>query len=194
MVKGEILMDKGNFRGIFIKEEFFKEHSDFKKLLDLGDTAKQSRRSYIFLEIEYKNNKLFIPLRTNLGDPVRKFGVIGFSVPSKDKPLAGLDYRHILIINDSKYIEVPSEPRIPKSQRKIIDDNYNKIQSEAISYIEGYVKTAIKGREEKEPKYRESVLHNFHEELGVLAGKKERQEKLKSKKNNISKCSEKDAI
>lgn len=187
-------MDKGNFRGVFIKEEFFKEHSDFKKILDLGDTAKQSRRSYIFLEIEYKNNKLFIPLRTKLRDPVRKFGVIGFSVPSKDKPLAGLDYRHILIVNDSKYIEVPSEPRIPKSQRKIIEDNYNKIQNEAISYIEGYVRAAIKGREEKEPKYRESVLHNFHEELGVLAGKKERQEKLKSKKNNISKCSKKDAI
>lgn len=177
-------MDKNTFGGLFIKEEYFKENSHFEKMLDHGDTVKQSKRKYIFLKVKYGENNLYIPLRTNLGNPIRRFGVIGFKVPSETKPLAGLDYRYILIVNENKYIEVPEGPKIPKSQMDIIDSNYRKIEKEVISYVNGYVKAAIKHRERLEPKYRESALHNFHKELGVIEGRKKREEKLKIKNEN----------
>lgn len=153
-------------------------------MLDAGDTKKQSQRNYVFLKVEYNNNKLFIPLRTELGDPVRKFGVIGFSVPSQSKPNAGLDYRYILIINNENYIETPAQIKIPISQQKIIADNFQKITNDVISYVKGYVSAAIKELAEIKPKYKESSLLNFNEELGVLEGRKERSEKIKFKKSD----------
>ena len=87
----------------YIRENYFKEHSDFKKVLDPGDTSKQSKRTHLCVKVEIDSNQYYIPLRNNLGDPVRKFGRIGHSVPSSKRENAGLDYRYAMIINDSKY-------------------------------------------------------------------------------------------
>lgn len=90
----------------YIKEQYFKEHSSFVKMLDPGNTAKQSHRSYLCLKITNDGNDYYLPLRNNLGADVRPYGRIGHSVPSASRSDAGLDYRYALIVNDSKYIEI----------------------------------------------------------------------------------------
>lgn len=168
-------MSAYNLSCVYIREQYFKDHPDYIKMLDVGNAKKQSQRNYLFLKIEYENNKLLIPLRTNIGHPIRKFGVIGFSVPSDSKPNAGLDYRYILIVNEPTYIEYPTHIKIPASQQKIIFDNYTKIENDVIAYVKGYVSAAIKSLAEKKPKYKESTLLNFNEELGIFEGRKLRQ-------------------
>lgn len=165
------------FRSVVIDEQYFKDNRNFEKMLDPTKIDKQGRRVYIFIEVLFKNNRLLIPLRTNLGCAKRVFGIIGFSVPSKKKELAGLDYRYTLIINDDKYIKFQHQLNIPILQKEIIKKNYNQIETEIIEYVEGYIKVAKKSRERRDPKYRESALHNFHKELGI------------SKKYNLDKTS-----
>lgn len=94
-----------NVRCCYIKEDYFKEHKDFVNMLDPDNSSKQSKRTHLCVVININNNSIFVPLRNNLGNPIRKFGKIGFSVPSQKRPNAGLDYRYSLIINDEKYIE-----------------------------------------------------------------------------------------
>lgn len=173
--KGNNQMGTYNLSCVYIKEQYFKDNPDYIKMLDVGNTEKQSKRNYLFLQIEYETNKLLIPLRTNLGDPIRKFGVIGFSVPSESKPNAGLDYRYILIVNNSNYIEYPTHIKIPASQQKIISDNYPKIENDVIAYVRGYISASIKNLAERKPKYKESTLLNFNDELGVFEGRRLRQ-------------------
>lgn len=136
-------------------------------MLDAGNSEKQSKRSYLFLKIMYEGNSFFIPLRKNLGKSERKFGKIGFGLPTETKPLAGLDYRYMLIVNDEKYIEHPMELRIPKSQYVAIVDNYILIEKEAKAYIQGFIKKARKDRVHRTAKYRESSLVNFYSELHI---------------------------
>lgn len=62
-----------------------------------------------------------------MGESLRKFGKIGFSVPSVKRPKAGLDYRYSLIVNDERYIEKQSEKKLPNAQYKIIEENYELI-------------------------------------------------------------------
>lgn len=69
----------------FIREEYFKKNSSFVKMLDAGNTDKQSKRTHVCVLIEANNNKFYVPLRNNLGDEVRKFGRIGHSVPSQKR-------------------------------------------------------------------------------------------------------------
>lgn len=145
----------------YIKEEYFKLHKDFKKMLDVGNPGKQSRRRHLCLEIDVDDNKYYIPLRNNLGKETRKFGRIGHSIPSKFRETAGLDYRYALIINDDKYIEEQIERKIPRSQYRKIASNYIKIKSEFQVYLSGFKKALKKGRIEKEPLYKESSLINF---------------------------------
>ena len=78
-----------------------------------------------------------------------------------------MDFRYVLIVNNPIYIEVQTERKIPASQYKCIQRDYNLIRSEFEIYIRGYRKAAQKGRIEKEPLYRESSLINFHKELGI---------------------------
>lgn len=171
------MTDIQNIECVFLKEEYFILHSQHSKMLDPGHIQKQSKRSYLYVKVKYEGNNLFIPLRKNLGKAVRAFGKIGYSVPSIEKPNAGLDYRYILIVNEEKYIEHPVTLRIPKAQYKIICDNYKTIEKEALAYVNGYVKTAIKDRVEKEAKYRESSLLNFHDELKIAEKKIEKYKK-----------------
>lgn len=151
----------------FITEEYFKEHKDFVNMLDPNNCDKQSKRTHLCVLISVNNNQVFVPLRNNLGEPLRKFGKIGFPVPSTKRPNAGLDYRYCLIINDEKYIERHKEAKLPRSQLEILNNNYNTIVNEVSTYINRYIKVAKKHREHKEPLFKVSSLMNFHEELGI---------------------------
>ena len=145
----------------YIRESYFKEQKDLKKVLDPGDTSKQSKRTHLCIKVEIDSNQYYIPLRNNLGDAVRKFGRIGHSVPSAKRKNAGLDYRYALIINDSQYIELQTELKIPNSQYRCIRNDMDIITKEFETYLRGYDKAVKKKRNEKEPLYRESSLINF---------------------------------
>lgn len=170
-------MADGDISCVYVKKQYFIDNKDFVKMLDPTDVDKQGRRSYLFLKLEYNNNNLLIPLRKKV-EPIKKFGVIGYSVPSSVRPMGGFDYRYILIVNDYNYLTFPKYWEIPESQQKIISSNFNTIQTQALAYVKGYVSAAIKNREDKEPKYRESSLRNFHDELGVTEGRKNRLKKI----------------
>lgn len=148
----------------YIEQPFYDDHPNLDKILDQFDKEKRKFRTHLCLNVQYRGNNILIPLRKNMGLANRKFGNIGYQVPSKSKPLAGLDYRYIMIINDMKYLRFDI-PRIPRKQLKIITDNYQIIQREAIEYIEAYIRVALKGRVDKTARFRESSLINFHKEL-----------------------------
>lgn len=145
----------------YIKDAFFEEHQSLVKILDPGKLHKQSRRTHLCVEIDIDNNKYYIPLRNNLGKPIRKYGRIGHAIPSQKRPNAGLDYRYALVINDERYIESPEEQRIPNSQYRIIKNDYKQIKHEFETYVRGFKKAVKKKRVQKEPLYRESSLINF---------------------------------
>lgn len=149
----------------FIRESYFTKNSSFVKLLDSGNTSKQSKRTHLCVLIDIDKNKFYIPLRNNLGDEIRKFGRIGHSVPSATRKNAGLDYRYTLIVNDDTYIELQVDQKIPESQYKKIKADYETIKSEFTVYLNGFLKAARKKRIDKEPLYRESCLVNFNNEL-----------------------------
>ena len=151
----------------FIRESYFKKNVGFVKMLDSGNTSKQSKRTHLCVMIEVNSNKFYVPLRNNLGDEVRKFGRIGHSVPSDKRKDAGLDYRYALIVNDESYIELQTEKKIPESQYRKIKNDYDAIKAEFTVYVKGFVKAAKKKRIEKEPLFRESCLINFKRQLGI---------------------------
>lgn len=151
----------------FIREEYFEKNSHFVKMLDTGNTNKQSKRTHVCVLIEINENRFYVPLRNYLGDGVRKFGRIGHAVPSKKRKDAGLDYRYTLIVNDEAYIELQTELKIPESQYRKILNEYETITEEFKVYFNGFLKAAKKKRIEKEPLYRESSLINFVNELGL---------------------------
>ena len=119
------------------------------------------------LEEKVKNLESNKKLRNNLGEPLRKFGKIGFSVPSEKRPKAGLDYRYSLIINDERYIEKQDEKKLPNAQYRIIEENIELIKREINEYVNKYVKVAKKNRHKIEPLFRVSSLVNFHKELEI---------------------------
>lgn len=151
----------------YIRENYFKDNPSFQKVLDTGDTAKQSRRTHLCLLIESSGNKFFIPLRNNLGAEIRKYGRIGHAIPSEKRKNAGLDYRYALIVNNSSYIELQTTQKIPESQYRRMKEDYEKIVNEFTKYLNGYIKALQKKRILKEPLYRESSLINFISELSL---------------------------
>ncbi len=150
----------------YITGEYYKDNPDLKKILDVDDDTKHNTRTHLCLNIKYNNNNILVPLRKNLGNPDRAFGKIGYAVPSQSKPLAGLDYRHIMVINDDKYLRFDT-PRISARQISIIESNYDIIEREVIDYIKSYIRVARKNRVERTAKFRESSLINFHNLLNV---------------------------
>lgn len=154
-------------RFCFIKEQYFLDHPSFINMLDPGNTGKQSRRAHLCIEMIIHNNTVYIPLRNNLGAPLRRFGKIGYAVPSNKRPNAGLDYRYSLIINDKKYIEFHSEQKLPNSQYNLIRRDYDIIKREMAEYINKYIKAAKKNRHTTEPLFKLSSLINFHKELDI---------------------------
>ena len=151
----------------YIKEQFFIDHSHFVKMLDPGNTDKQSRRAHLCVRITSNGNAFYIPLRNNLGADVRKFGRIGHAVPANGRPAAGIDYRYALIVNDAKYIEIPTAQRIPNSQYQKLIADYSTIETEFEQYLNGFLKAARKHRIDRESLYKESSLVNFLDELGM---------------------------
>lgn len=151
----------------FIKESYFKKNSTFIKLLDPNKVEKQSQRTHLCVKIRMNENTFLIPLRNNLGEEIRKYGRIGHSVPSNKRKNAGLDYRYALIINDEEFLEIQTEKRIPESQYRKIEKEFDLIEQEFGVYLNGYIKAAKKQRDQKEPLFRESSLINFHKELGI---------------------------
>ena len=73
----------------YILESFYEDYPNLVQILDIGDSSKHNIRTHICLQINYNGNNILIPLRKSLGDPIRKFGKIGFPVPSNTKPNAG---------------------------------------------------------------------------------------------------------
>lgn len=155
-------------RYCFIKEQYFIEHKHFKKMLDPGETEKQSKRTYICVSVQLYGKTFYIPLRNNLGSPLREYGIIGHSVPSTKRQNAGLDYRYTLMIDDINYIEMHSLQKIPNSQYKKIQNEYDDIINEFSVYLNGFIKAYYKKRIKFEPLYRESSLLNYGEELKEL--------------------------
>lgn len=152
-------------RLVYIKEEYFKSYK-LEEVLNFDSDKDYSKRVYLCLAVKYKSNNIFIPLRRKI-NPNAHFGKIGFGVPSRKRPKAGLDYRKLLIINNLKYIEIPNYPKIPVAQQKIIQKNIQTITAEVISYIKGYEKSFKKNRTKIDKKYRFSSLCNFHNELSL---------------------------
>ncbi|MBO5082045.1 MAG: hypothetical protein J6C06_05505 [Lachnospiraceae bacterium] len=155
-----------NIQFCYIIEQYYIDHPDLIKILDVDDVTKHNTRTHLCLTIKYKNNNILIPLRKNLGPAKRKFGTVGYPVPSASKPEAGLDYRYIMIINDTNYLRFDI-PRISNKQISIIKDNYTTIEKEAIDYINSYTRVANKGRINLNARFRESSLINFHNELEI---------------------------
>lgn len=151
----------------FIKEQYFIDNPNLKNMLDPGNISKQSKRTHLCVKIVINNNNVYIPLRNNLGAPIRKFGKIGFSVPSQKRPNAGLDYRYSLIINNNNYIESHTDQKLPNSQYTLINQNYGIITKEITEYINKYIKSVNKNRNAIEPLFKLSSLINFHDELGI---------------------------
>ena len=81
------------------------------------------------------------------------------------KDHSSLDYRYALIVNDSKYIEIPTTQKIPNKQWNKITADYNNIISEFTVYLSGFKKALKKNRINREALYRESSLINFTSEL-----------------------------
>ncbi len=156
----------------YITEQYYIDNTTLVKILDIDDSSKHNVRTHICLDIQFNGNSILIPLRKNLGEPNRKFGKIGFSVPSLSKQKAGLDYRYMMIINNANYIRFDT-PKISNSQIKIIENNYETIEKEVIEYIESYIRVAKKGRVDRTARFRESSLINFHKELNIISTNKD---------------------
>lgn len=162
-----LLGDKMDIKYCYITDEYYKDHPDLQKILDIDDDTKHNIRTHLCLSIKFKKNTILIPLRKNIGECNRKFGKIGYPVPSQSKPKAGLDYRYIMIINEDTYLRYDT-PRITNRQSSIIRDNYKTIEKEAIEYILAYIRAANKRKIERKARFRESSLINFHKELGII--------------------------
>lgn len=162
-----LLGDKMDIKYCYITDEYYKDHPDLQKILDIDDDTKHNIRTHLCLSIKFRKNTILIPLRKNIGECDRKFGKIGYPVPSQSKPKAGLDYRYIMIINEKKYLRYDT-PRITNRQSSIIQDNYKTIEKEAINYILAYIRSANRGKIERKARFRESSLINFHKELCVV--------------------------
>ena len=151
----------------YIKEQFFIDHPCFTKMLDSGNTAKQARRTHLCLKIMSNGNAFYIPLRSHLGDEVRKYGRIGHKLPTASRPDAGLDYRYSLVINNPVYIDIATKQRLPNSQYKKLQNEITDIELEFEQYLSGFMRVARKNRVAKDALYRESSLINFLNELGI---------------------------
>ena len=151
----------------FIKEDYYLDHPDLQKILDPEDIEKASRRSYLYLRIDDGGLDFYIPLRTNLGKDVRPFGRIGHTLATQNRPNAGLDYRHTLLICSDDYIEKPTSPKISRAQLNQLTLELPKIKNEFLTYLRRYKKVAKKNRINKEPLFCDCSLINFHSELNI---------------------------
>lgn len=152
----------------FVFNSFFeKDFEDPEEVLDKskGQFDRESR-VYVCLKLEYEDNTFLVPLRRDIGDMPEHglFKKACYPVPSTNKPKAGLDFRKIIVINDESLYRI-DEAKISAKQRDTIQDNFDEIKRMAISYIEGFKKSARKDRQKRDALYRFSALNNFLDEL-----------------------------
>lgn len=150
----------------YLTKDYYRDHPNLLKILDVDEESKHNMRTHLCLNVSYNGYEILIPLRHNLGEEKRAYGRIGFSAPTQSKPTAGLDYRYMMIVDDSKYIRF-DKPRIPYKQAELIKMNYERIEEQALEYINAYIKVAQKNRVKYKARFRESSLINFHKELGI---------------------------
>lgn len=153
----------------FLLNSFFiQKFNDPYQILDKKKSPKdREARAYVLLKVVFEENTFLIPLKKDVrGCPPQWVDKITYSVPSSTKPNAGLDFRKMIIVNDESLYRV-DEAHISKSQKKIIQDNFQDIKGRAIEYIKEFKKAAMKGRNKKTPLYSHSALNNFLDELGI---------------------------
>lgn len=155
----------------FLLNAFFdREFSDPAQLLDKNKSKyDREARAYVCLKIEFEKNTYLIPLKKDLGSSLLTnpfYKNSHYPVPSKSKPNAGLDFRKIIIANDPSLYRI-DEAKISSAQKRIIQDNFETIKSDAIDYIKGFIKAAEKNRHKKSSLYNFSALSNFLDELGI---------------------------
>lgn len=153
----------------FLKESFFSKKQYNEQLLDVTKSSKdQVRRAYVCLILQDEFNTYLIPLKTSIKDQKDDRTLQGtyYEVPSSNRPDAGLDFRKIILVNDSNDYTI-EEAKISYTQKKIIQDNFDDIKKEAIKYIEGFKTAAKKKRIERERKFRFAALTNFIDELKI---------------------------
>lgn len=150
---------------IYVINDFYKDNNDLEEIIYPKENGND--RPYYFLSIKYKDNNIFVPLRSNLPDFKKAGGKIGYPVPSNKRPNAGFDFRKLLIINDLEYIKTDRYIKVAPSQQRIIRANKSTIETQVIDYIKGYEKSFKKNRTKRDNKYVYSSLCNYHEELAL---------------------------
>lgn len=161
-----------------VNESYFNKYPELINIMDQFDEQKRTRRMFLYLKMHYKGNTVLVPLRKNLRTAVYKWGIVGHAVPNNSLPNAGIDYRCILIINDSSYLTNIPEHTINRAQRRILIADYEQIKKEVTDYIKDYVKQQSKGRLPKHTtgsnqRYKKTSLVNYHDELGLTIDEKE---------------------
>ncbi len=142
-----------------IKDEYF-EDNFLEEVLKNDNEA----RPYLYISVKYENNNVFIPFRTNIKNEHKLKHIIeniSFDVSFDQKPMARLDFRKLLIINDLNYIK--ENNYIPNKQYAKVKNNINTIEDKVIKYFEGYIKAYNKNRVSREDKYVHSSLRNITE-------------------------------
>ena len=155
-----------NHNCCFIDKQFFDDNSELTHILDSDDPNKQCNRTYTFVTVDTNHLKFFIPLRNNLGAPVRKYGRIGHPIPSQKRPNAGLDYRHAILV-PSQYVKPHQNGVLPNSQCILLRKHYRAIKSEFSAYVRKYINAVNKGRLERDSLFADSSLVNYNEQLGI---------------------------
>ncbi len=144
-----------------IKEQYFMSHPNFVNMLDPYDNKKQANRMYLCIKFVVNGNDVYVPFRSKIKPALRKFGRIGHELPSNQRPDAGLDYRHILLVDDPTYLVPVLDNHFPRNQLNKLAHDYDKINKEVETYINGFIRAAKRNDIEKTPLYRESSLINF---------------------------------
>lgn len=140
--------------------------SYFEDFPDLTEIMEADSRVYLGIILKKDSNNYFIPLRSHAPKkPVYRKSI--YPIPSNTRPNAGLDMRKALIVNDSKYITVISNPKIANRQMKKINSDISTIENMFDIYVRGYKRAFRKDRLERELPFRYSTLKNYHVELGL---------------------------
>lgn len=150
---------------------------DFMVIYEINDTYftkynpveclsnKFENRPYLFCEFSYEGNKVYVPFRSNINDAGRQIDSISHDVAYNNRPNARLDFRKMLIINDSSYLK--GEVLINNVQHSIIKKDKHIIEQKIKEYIDGYIKNCNKDRSKHAYRYRFTTLINYHQELGL---------------------------
>lgn len=142
----------------------------------LKESEKKQERPYIWYEITLKSNlKVALPFRSHIKHQYRFTTV----TPQNHAKIGvkGLDYSKAIITNNLPNLKI-SNAFINKSDFKIIQSNFLKIEKEFNQYVSLYKKTYMKQQNNIPLTKREinivsnSTLQNFHKELNLEQSQK----------------------